>query len=130
MRMPGPERLGYFKQRVRLAGDRLAASLRKARGDAREPASGERFDEAARHYYASAYDAPIAMFLAGDTHLRRRPAHDPRMEWRQFAKGGVEIADLPGDHYTLIREPNVVRLAGCLTAALAPGESTMAAARP
>ena len=120
IRIPAAERLAYLKLRLRMGAQRAAASLRKAGGEPSLPASAERYDEAARFYYASDYDSPIAMFLAGDTHLRSRPAHDPRMEWRHFAKGGVEIQDLPGDHYTLIREPNVVRLARSLAAALAP----------
>jgi thioesterase domain-containing protein len=125
LRIPAAERIGYLKQRLQLAVARAAAALRKVKGDARE-AAGERLDEAARNYHATEYDAPIAMFLAVDTHLRSRPAHDPRMEWRELAKGGLEIEDLPGDHYTLIREPNVVGLARSLTLALAPSAKPVA----
>lgn len=126
LRIPPAQRMAYLKQRLQIGATRVAVALRRAKGETREPQAGERFDEAARNYHATEYDAPIAMFLAGDTHLRSRPAHDPRMEWRDLARGGLEIQDLPGDHYTLIREPNVVGLARSLTAALAPADKARA----
>jgi thioesterase domain-containing protein/acyl carrier protein len=127
LRLPAGERFKYLKLRLRIGAAGAAAALRKVKGEEREATVVERFDEAARNYHALEYGASIMMFLAGDTHLRSRPAYDPRMAWRELAKGGLDIEDLPGDHYTLIREPNVMRLALRLKAALTPAAGTPAA---
>ena len=117
MRIPPGERLDYLKQRIAIVSGRMSASVRKLKGDGD---AGNRYDAAARGYHPTATYAPMTMILAGDTPLRAQQDRDPRMAWRELAKAGIEIEDLPGDHYTLIREPNVLRLAGRLAAALDP----------
>jgi thioesterase domain-containing protein/acyl carrier protein len=117
LQLSGEDRWAYLRQRFRIGSARLSNSLEK-RLARYAPAEGEVFEEAARHYYPQPYDSPVTMLLARDTHLRTRLANDPRMAWCELVSGGIEIQDLPGDHYTLVREPNVSRLAKRLTVAL------------
>jgi thioesterase domain-containing protein len=37
--------------------------------------------------------------------------HDPEDGWKEIAAGGIDIYDVPGDHYSLLSEPNVQVLA-------------------
>jgi amino acid adenylation domain-containing protein len=63
-------------------------------------------------YQPRLYDGLIAFFKAAEssgTHLG----------WERFAAGGVEVRDVPGGHYSLVREPEVRGLASKLGAALA-----------
>jgi thioesterase domain-containing protein len=43
---------------------------------------------------------------------------DPAKGWGQWAGGGVEIHSVPGNHYTMVREPNVKLLAEQLLACI------------
>jgi thioesterase domain-containing protein/acyl carrier protein len=40
-----------------------------------------------------------------------QPFLDPAMGWREIAAYGVELHEVPGNHFTMIREPNVLVLA-------------------
>ena len=42
------------------------------------------------------------------------PAEDPTLGWDRLAAGGVRVRFVPGDHFTLLREPNVQALAEVL----------------
>lgn len=72
---------------------------------------------AIRAYRPSPYPGRIALFRAavGDaTH-----AYDvPDLGWAPFARGGVELYEIPGTHDTLVLEPNVGILAAHLRACL------------
>ncbi len=35
----------------------------------------------------------------------------PDLGWGGLAEGGVEVDEIPGDHYSILREPNVQALA-------------------
>ncbi|MCX6047110.1 MAG: amino acid adenylation domain-containing protein [Chloroflexi bacterium] len=43
----------------------------------------------------------------------------PDLGWRDFARGGVDVVPVPGDHMTLLRPPHVSLVAEQLTASLA-----------
>jgi len=45
--------------------------------------------------------------------------------WSRLAPAGLEITSLPGDHYSLLRRPQVERLANDLTPRLAAVESAI-----
>jgi thioesterase domain-containing protein len=66
---------------------------------------------AARSYPLRPFDGPIVAFRAADEPMAESPV--PR--WERFARGGLSIHDLPGDHYTLMRPPHVRGLATALT---------------
>jgi thioesterase domain-containing protein len=53
-----------------------------------------------------AYNGPIALFKAGE-HFD--VAED--LGWRELAAGGLLVQTVPGDHHTMVRQPNVRALA-------------------
>jgi amino acid adenylation domain-containing protein len=73
--------------------------------------------QASRAYVRRAYSGNVTLFLSAQTFA----VHGPELldGWRRTALGGVEASTLPGDHYSLLRRPEVERLAGELTARLA-----------
>jgi thioesterase domain-containing protein len=44
---------------------------------------------------------------------------DSRSRWRELAGGGLDIHEVPGNHYTMLAPPNVATLAKELEACLA-----------
>ena len=68
--------------------------------------------EALRGYRPLAWDGRIVLFRA------RAPVvglfYDPVAAWEALARGGVETIPMPGDHVTIIEEPNVAVLAESL----------------
>jgi thioesterase domain-containing protein len=54
---------------------------------------------AVRRYYPQTYPDRITLFLATGS-LARSP-QDPRLGWREFAEGGVELQVIPGTHDTI-----------------------------
>jgi len=53
-------------------------------------------------------------FLAAAQPIGTRLLDDPRMEWRRFALRGFEAHPTPGDHLSMVAEPNVQSLAAQL----------------
>jgi amino acid adenylation domain-containing protein len=51
------------------------------------------------------YDGRIVLFRARTRPLFHSHARD--LGWRTFARGGLEVVDLPGDHHTITWEPQV-----------------------
>lgn len=49
----------------------------------------------------------------GDANPNEQPLFDLRLDWGRLAAGGADVHVIPGDHETLLREPNV-RKAGKL----------------
>ena len=43
---------------------------------------------------------------------------DPQLGWGRIAAGGVEVHEVPGEHISIFREPNVRSLAEKLTRSL------------
>jgi thioesterase domain-containing protein/acyl carrier protein len=66
------------------------------------------YDEAIRAYRPKPYTGPITL-------MRTEPSGGPQdMGWSTWAKGGLEIRMVPGDHYNMIKEPHVRALAAQL----------------
>jgi len=58
-------------------------------------------------YRPQPYPGRVTLFLAGDVHAGAQSSSDPRLDWGRLATGGAEVHVIPGDHETLLREPNV-----------------------
>ena len=69
---------------------------------------------AAKDYVTQPYPGRVMLFLASEQTVEG----DQHEVWSKLALGGVELHQIPGDHVTLIEEPNVrvlaERLAVCL----------------
>ncbi|HSF43296.1 MAG TPA: amino acid adenylation domain-containing protein, partial [Thermoanaerobaculia bacterium] len=61
--------------------------------------------EAARHYRPDPWPGRALLLRA------RRPEATPDSGWGPLVTGGVEVVEIEGDHYSLLRSPRVVRLA-------------------
>jgi len=79
---------------------------------------------AMRNYIPGIYKGHIALFKAMDT--SSNGFHDHANGWTAFA-AGVNTQELPGDHYSIMRDPHVRSLAQRLTEYL---ETTVADVRP
>jgi len=67
---------------------------------------------AAGHYSPRPYPGPIALFRAGgDPGAAAESAKDPTLGWSALSPMPVEVHTVPGDHVTLLAEPNVAVLA-------------------
>jgi amino acid adenylation domain-containing protein len=64
---------------------------------------------AARGYVPHAFPGRVTLFRASEQLDKERSAED--LGWGALAMGGVTVHQVPGDHATLIREPNVRVLA-------------------
>jgi thioesterase domain-containing protein/acyl carrier protein len=67
----------------------------------------------ARRYHPTVYGGSCTVFLGTDTYYYAglRPSSDPRLIWCKLAKGGTDVRKLPGDHLTMLSEPNVFEFA-------------------
>ena len=74
---------------------------------------------AARSYAPQVYPGRVTLFKAGERPVE--PARDRDLGWGGLSAGGVEVHEVPGNHYTMLRQPNVQvvaeRLKLCLDAA-------------
>ncbi|HKX31469.1 MAG TPA: amino acid adenylation domain-containing protein [Blastocatellia bacterium] len=63
---------------------------------------------------------------------RRRKARDRSMGWKRLAGGGVQIIEVPGDHLTMVKKPQVEtlarRIAACLDEVKTVGRASRARA--
>jgi len=65
------------------------------------------YDNAIRNYAARPYDGPVTVFKAlGSTGVEH-------MGWAQWSQN-VDVRHVPGDHYSMIKEPDVRTLATAL----------------
>jgi len=77
-------------------------------------------------YQISPFGGQARMFLAQDTIWRVRPEKDPRLSWSNVVGGKLETYETPGNHASLIREPNVRALAQRLSLCLEKAGSVIA----
>jgi thioesterase domain-containing protein len=63
-------------------------------------------------YSMNSIDLPVLFFRASET-----PEHLSR-KWTQWAAEGIEIHSVPGDHFTILRRPNVRAIADILQRSL------------
>jgi amino acid adenylation domain-containing protein len=92
-------------------GDRLASPQRRADLELyrrRRVGLTRTFRQAASGYTPSVFHGPIVHFISGD----HPPVHDhdPRLRWRRWATGGMEVHHVPGNHTSMFEPPNVVSL--------------------
>ena len=65
-------------------------------------------------YVPRDFPAPIAQFLAVDDPVTTQVLDDPRLGWRDFARGGLDVFITPGSHATLLDAQNTPALAAQL----------------
>ncbi len=70
------------------------------------------YDRAIKGYRPGPYQGTITLFKARGT---SGPDH---MGWASLAKGGLEVVHVPGDHYSMIKEPHVKVLSAELAVAI------------
>ncbi|HYG64690.1 MAG TPA: thioesterase domain-containing protein, partial [Thermoanaerobaculia bacterium] len=80
--------------------------------------------EAARVYVPGPYPGSAVVFLTTDPADPAGAAGDGAADdgsgWPELAAGGVEVEEIAGDHYSILRPPGVEALAARLAARLAP----------
>ena len=69
------------------------------------------YDEAAKVYKPKPYPGPVTVFRA-----EKSPGDD--MGWRKIVTGPVDVRVVPGDHYNMIKEPQVKKLVQELSACI------------
>jgi amino acid adenylation domain-containing protein len=72
---------------------------------------------AMRNYLPAVYPGRLTLFRASEN--AGKNSHDLTDGWGALAAGGVEIHTVPGNHYSIVREPNVRVLAELLKTCLA-----------
>jgi amino acid adenylation domain-containing protein/non-ribosomal peptide synthase protein (TIGR01720 family) len=72
--------------------------------------------QAWRNYTPKPYTGRITLFRSAESVAEY--SQEPDMGWGKLAQGGVEIYDVPGDHLSMLQEPNVQVLAEALRACL------------
>ena len=70
-------------------------------------------------YQPQRYEGRITFFRPSDR--LSESAYDPIEEWRNLAGDGVEVHVVPGNHYTILKEPAVLVLADWLKVCLNVG---------
>ena len=71
--------------------------------------------DALRAYAPTPIATPILFLRAAQC-----PGPDPAADWHGLTTGGLALLDVPGDHYTLMREPHVGTLVAVIESALSP----------
>jgi thioesterase domain-containing protein len=83
---------------------------------------------AMRRYAPRAYAGPIVLFKAQEALGDRPLAED--LGWGALAVGGLTVHESPGNHYTMMRTPNIEILAEQLKTQLPPPGTTMHKSAP
>lgn len=63
------------------------------------------YDKATRQYVARPYAGPMLLIRSASS---RGPQH---MGWEHLVQGGLEVAEVPGDHFSMIKDPHAPELA-------------------
>jgi thioesterase domain-containing protein/SAM-dependent methyltransferase/acyl carrier protein len=71
---------------------------------------------AMKSYRPRPYRGRVTLFSAQDKPVAN--SYDPTLGWSNLATAGVDLHDIPGDHYSIVREPHVKTLAERLTICL------------
>ncbi len=83
---------------------------------------------AADYFIPKSYDGHVVLFRC-QSRLTTDPPDSSRI-WKRLVTGTVKIIDLPGDHNSMLREPNVGVLADLIQTYLKPANATPAAPTP
>lgn len=81
------------------------------------------YDQAVKAYMPSPYNGKLTVIKAGQSWGPKE------MGWEKLARGGMEVVVVPGDHYSLIKEPHVQALTRELVARLEAGPAMAGAVR-
>ena len=65
--------------------------------------------EALRRYRPQVYAGQMVFFKANVP--PGEPPNTPEADWSKLALSGLDLRGVPGNHYTILREPNVENLA-------------------
>ena len=118
----GPQRLKYLHELVRGKAFKIFLQFFRFAGcplPASVTATGRVVDVqtfAQRHYKPQVYPGRVTLFRA-----RNRPQGenvDYDLGWGSLASGGVEVQEVPGDHHTMVVDPNIRVVAASLEASL------------
>ena len=71
------------------------------------------------HYHLQPYPGKVTLMRAIDFRRTVGTVWNPTLGWDNYAAGGIEIHDVPGEHNSMLREPNVKILAETLKSVLA-----------
>ena len=77
--------------------------------------------QASQTYEMQPYYGPVTLFLPSKKSLRS--AEDPQGGWGEWAAGGLEVHNVPGDHLGMMVDPNARHLAEKLRACLEKAQS-------
>ena len=114
------QRLGFFVSRVReqgfgpirrAIGDR-SNSLQEASGRILGNGSADQIGNGLRRYHPTAWTGRVVHIWA-----EKRPKgrfRDPEFLWSATSPQGFKFYEVPGDHHTMLQEPNVGRVAALL----------------
>jgi thioesterase domain-containing protein len=84
---------------------------------------------AERQYVAQAYPGRVTLFRARETDLAY--VDEQVKGWESVSLGGVEVHEIPGDHATMMQDPQVRQLAAqirvCLEKRQSPVERVLGA---
>ncbi len=80
-------------------------------------------------YVPRDFAAPILHFIAADQPVSTQLLNDPRMGWQEFARAGLEVRRLKGDHNSIFLGASARAIAEQLQAHLRPGKMLAAAAK-
>jgi hypothetical protein len=83
---------------------------------------------ASDYFTPEPYDGTVVLFRCQDR-LDTDPPDSSRV-WQRLVKGGVTILDVPGDHNSMLREPNARILAEQILTCLQPKSATPAGTSP
>jgi thioesterase domain-containing protein len=74
-------------------------------------------------YTPGRYAGTVTLFEAAGT--AADPRFDAALGWRPYVSGGVEVHEVPGSHFTIMREPHVGELARLLREGIAEDRSAL-----
>ncbi len=81
------------------------------------------YDQAVKAYMPAPYNGKLTVIKAGQSWGPKE------MGWEKLTRGGMEVVVVPGDHYSLIKEPHVQALTRELVARLEAGPAIAGAVR-
>lgn len=115
------QKLRYLWQKLK---ERLQDRLTPSQDTERDPATGLRTNNktfivnhhVARKYELTPLDGKITLFLAQKSYMRFY--QDLRLNWHKYAKKGLEIHIVPGNHTSIMMQPHVKTLAAELASCI------------
>ena len=103
--MAEAKRIGWMFQDVSLAQFKHFVTILKTH------------EHAWRSYQPQPYAGKVTLYRATET---QHPEPAPDLGWGQIALAGVDVDEVPGDHNTMLHEPNLVTLVQRLNVNLGP----------